>query len=82
MKGTPIEFYDSLTGYGAVKNFVLRKPGSYIDGIPARFEGQVQVDDGHHIIVCVALVVVQNTKQAGIICFGKKQVLLPKTCMQ
>ena len=74
IKGTPFEFDDNLNGFGAVWNMVLRKPGSYIDGIPAKFTSQIQnLDDGRHNIVSVSVegVHVQGTELARIICLNR-----------
>ena len=52
MKGDPIEFDDNLHAFHAVKDLALRKPGTYIDGIPARAMTQVSVSkDAHHVMV-------------------------------
>lgn len=52
VKGDPIEFDDNLHAFHAVKDLALRKPGTYIDGIPARAMTQVSVSkDAHHVMV-------------------------------
>eukprot|EP00891_Asterochloris_glomerata_P006308 jgi/Astpho2/6308/fgenesh1_pg.00090_%23_4_t len=51
VKGDPIEFDDNLHAFHAVKDLALRKPGTYIDGIPARAMTQVSVSkDAHHVM--------------------------------
>ena len=56
MKGDPIEFDDNLHAFHAVKDLALRKPGTYIDGIPARAMTQVSVSkDAHHVMVSWSL---------------------------